>query len=329
MTEQSRNLPLPRAPFFIVGFSRSGTTLFAALLDNHSQMCVTPETRFCRGVFPCGQPDKRPRDHDFLVERVFGYWRIKDLHVDKSDYEVLFKNGVASYRNAFASLLECYRLSSGKPLVGEKSPIHLFYVDTLLDWFPEAHIYCLIRDGRDVVNSMMRAPFTHAHLPRHAAEWAAQSGITRRLQSRFPGSFEVIRFEDLVQEPKKTMIAVCRQLGEEFENAQLEPVSSSAVVPDWEKAWKENAMTGVDASKVELWRSAFKPKELLFLNEVMGSELDYWGYDTSPGYDLRRATVAMIRLSGIPFKGWCYRFFRALSECIRVLLCRMRVKAYK
>ncbi|NIP24402.1 hypothetical protein GWN49_04255, partial [Candidatus Bathyarchaeota archaeon] len=55
-----------REPFFIVGFSRSGTTLLASLLNRHSRICVTPETRFCRGVMPCGRPDRRARSHEFI-----------------------------------------------------------------------------------------------------------------------------------------------------------------------------------------------------------------------------------------------------------------------
>ena len=104
------------SPFFIVGFSRSGTTLLARLLDNHSKVCVTPETRYCRGVFPCGQVDGRPRNHEFIANRIMSYWRINDLNISRAELLGEFLKREPSYKNGLVSLLECYRKTRHKPL---------------------------------------------------------------------------------------------------------------------------------------------------------------------------------------------------------------------
>ena len=316
-------------PFFIVGFSRSGTTLLATLLDNHSRICVTPETRFCRGVLPCGQPDRRLRSHDFIAKRTLDYWRIRDLRVDYESLMHEFRRYASTYRNAFASLLECYRRKSGKPVIGEKSPIHLSYTPMLVNWFPDSLIFCMVRDGRDVVPSMRRAPFTHNNMLRHAAEWAATSRTIARYQREFPNRFMVIKFESLVTDPEKVLTEVCRRLGQRYESTQLQPSMASAVVPDWELAWKSEATRGINPGKIQLWKSGMQPRRLYLLNCIMNEELQRWGYESIGNIGTSAAWRCAGRLASLPFRDGTYRAFRETSDRIRIVLCRLGLKAYK
>jgi len=315
-------------PFFIVGFSRSGTTLIAALLDKHSRICVTPETRFCRGVLPCGQCDRVARDHKFIGDRIFGYWRTSDLKIPRVAFDAVFSRFSPGYRNALASLLECYRRQSGKPRIGEKSPIHLFYVSKLLTWFPGAHVFCLIRDGRDVVNSMMNAPFTHRHFARHAAEWTFQSRLARTLQEQYTDNFHTVRFEDLLSDTQGVLVSLCSILGEEYESSQLLPAENSNVVPDWERGWKAEAAAGVDSSKVAIWKSIYSDDALSFLHRVMGVELKHWGYEIPAKRGNAGFRTFRMQVSAIPFRGNFYAFFRAVSDRIRIILCQLGLKPY-
>lgn len=315
-------------PFFIVGFSRSGTTLLARLLDNHSKVCVTPETRYCRGVFPCGQVDSKPRNHEFIANRIMSYWRIKDLNISKAEFLGEFLKWESSYRNGFVSLLECYRRTRHKPLIGEKSPIHLSYVPILVEWFPDAAIFCLVRDGRDVVSSMLKAPFTHNNPLRHAAEWTATAKRIRRLEDQYPGNFQVIRFETLVTDPQGVLKDVCGRLGLEFEPGQLEPVGESRVIPDWEKPWKSEAAAAVDSSKVALWRTNLSPRAQYALSAIMSRELDHWEYQSSAGRAMSLPMRLIIDLVAIVFRDPLYSVFRSASTFVRVVLCRIGLKEY-
>ena len=128
--------------------------------------------------------------------------------------------------------------------------------------------------------------------------------------------------------PKEALARVCNALGVEYETLLLQPVPDSPVVPDWEKDWKSNALAGVDETNIERWRSECSPEDLAFFDAVMVDELKQWGYETPPAPALPRSTRAMIRLRITPFKGGVYRFFRGLSDRMRVFLCRINVKAY-
>jgi hypothetical protein len=319
--------PFP-VSFFIVGFSRSGTTLAAALMNRHSQICVPPETRFCRGVPRCGQLDIKERSHRCIGDRVFKYWRTADLNVDRTRFDDIFARYAPNYSNALACLLECYRRPSGKPRVGEKSPIHLFYVAELLCWFPGARVFCLIRDGRDVVNSMTNAPFTHNHLPRHAAEWAFLSRMARILSEKHPYNFSVVRYEDLVLDTSNVLASMCRGIGEEFEASQLLASAGSGVVPDWERNWKDDATKDIDPSKIGTWKNAFSSDALVFLHQIMGKELKYWQYDVPDQIEGAKLKTRVIRLLGSPFCETPYAIFRAFSDRARVRLCQLGLKRY-
>ena len=44
---------------------------------------------------------------------------------------------------------------SGKRIVGDKSPLHTDHVDEIFDFYPEARVIHIVRDGRDVAVSLM------------------------------------------------------------------------------------------------------------------------------------------------------------------------------
>lgn len=229
-----------------------------------------------------------------------------------------------TYANAFACLLECFRRRSGKRIVGEKTPIHLLYVPILLSWFPRARVFCLVRDGRDVVESMVAAPFTHGNRLRHAAEWSYEAGLCRRWRATYPDNVTVIRFEDLVRDPTSVLDAMCGKLGLEFEAAQLAAVGESSVVPDWERNWKKDVLHGIDASRVEAWRrrewrTVIDPA----LQRVMGEELRRWDYDVDPLPPVSAAASAAAAVAGFLGTGRTYRVLRSIEEGAKAALHRI------
>lgn len=316
-------------PFFVVGFSRSGTTLLATLLDNHSDICMSPETRFCFGVPPYARADNDSHGREFITDRVFAYWRTADLGVDRPEFVRLFAQRDSTYGSAFAALLECFRRKSGKLRVGEKSPVHLLYIDVLLEWFPDTRIICIVRDGRDAVDSMMNAPFSHNNRLRHAGEWAAQSRTIRNACRKYPESVFAIRYEDLVEDPSNTLAMLCERLNLRAEEGQLQPNEESAVVPEWEYAWKRQSLAGVDRSKVALWRKrddhAFRQRTAM---KIVKRELMEWDYDIPRSKDRSGFLDLPAWWVSLFFRGWLYRLLRRISQNLRVILLRLRLRSH-
>jgi hypothetical protein len=114
----------------------------------------------------------------------------------------------------------------------------------------------------------------------------------------------------------------------EFEAEQLEPAQNSGVVPDWEKDWKLDAISGVDKTKIECLKSECTPERLLSLNEVMADELRRWDYEIPAQPVVSRRTMVRTKLSSAPFKGRIYRLLRTVADRIRVFLCQFNLKEY-
>ena len=147
------------SPIFIVGAPRSGTTMLAVLLDRHSSIAIPPETQFFT-EYANQQPEKdKLLSKEEMVDNALSFARIGDMGVSRTKVLELFQNRESTFQDLFQSILEVYAIGQRKPRAGEKSPKHLEHVPELLDAYPNAKIICIVRDGRDVVRSLLKVPW--------------------------------------------------------------------------------------------------------------------------------------------------------------------------
>ncbi len=98
---------------FIVGCSRSGTTLLSVLLDRSSYLAVPPETGFYWEI--------APRVDGALAETLAAWPRLAELGLDVET--VLEACGSQpSPCHVLATMLSLYPSARGKPFCGEKTP---------------------------------------------------------------------------------------------------------------------------------------------------------------------------------------------------------------
>jgi hypothetical protein len=136
-----------------------------------------------------------------------------------------------------------------------------------------------VRDGRDVVRSILNAPWTaHRSLRRHAWKWTRCARLARQFLHDYPRQFQVVRYEDLVQEPEMVLRRVNAFFRVDFDAAQLDTGGPSPVVPAHERSWKANAVDRPDESRISAWRQHVSTEERLVMNSMMGAELRTFGY---------------------------------------------------
>jgi hypothetical protein len=266
-------------PVFIVGCERSGTTLLAVVLDRHSEMAVTPETHFCIKVGRRGAGD-----HERWLERFYGWQRTAALGLGRAELEARFRQGPADAANLLRAALEEYARRHGKVRVGEKTPFHLYHVPRLLEWYPEARVVCIVRDGRDVVLSILRAPWTpHQMMREHCRKWLRAVRYGEELQRRHGERVLQVRFEDLIAQPEAVTRRIDEFVGLAFEPGQLAPSGSSDTIPVRERPWKAKAEEAFDASRIGDWARRATPAQRRVMNGMMSPTLRHLGYpDTAP-----------------------------------------------
>lgn len=304
-----RGSEAPGPALFVSGFPRSGTTLMGELLNRHSRLCIPPETRFMeefRDRLP-GTTELASASGRRRIQFLTTATRARDLGVDSEALCAAFTDHTrVSHRQLLASLLDVYRRRQGKPLVGEKSPVHQFHLRTLAAWYPEARFIVMVRDGRDVIESLGRTPWGAKSRLWLAREWAHRDWQVKGDLRQLPGRVLVVRFEDLLADPPAVLARVMTFLGLGFEPAQLEP-TQSALVPGWEREWKGNVNTALDPDRAYAWRRA-PASDALMTSYLMRPALRRHGYETPPLSLARRLLLLPLVFPGIYPGYWKLRW---------------------
>jgi hypothetical protein len=207
-------------PIFIVGCSRSGTTLLARLMRTHRDVAEWSEAN------DVWDPVSVRRDND---GRPLHFW------IDTPAYLLDWRHSIAHRHQELRAIFGLYQSILRKPAFVNKSPINTFRLVEILDIFPDARIIHIVRDGRAVSVSYthklfqkMRAhpeqyesadliqPFDQL-VVRLAAFWKANLeevtrqdqalGMTRR------GILLELTYEDLCDDRSAALHRVCRFVG--------------------------------------------------------------------------------------------------------------------
>jgi len=296
---------------FIVGVSRSGTTLMRRILDRHPRVGIATENHYlghllawegARHYFRrvgdlredgavrrlvyliySGELQRRSR-----LRELSPYWRWLTERVPRADIEAYLLASDRTERGIFQAFLRIYADRRGKAIMGEKTPAHLAYAETLLEWFPDARIVHCMRDPRAIhVSELRRRAENAAGVPYRQLvrapvllesfvllqvvwAWAAAVGRHRTLVHRYSDRYRLLRFEDLVAEPERTLADLCGFLGIAFEPRMLEQRVTS-------KGALEGA-AGFDAGAADRWRGAIRPRSQRAIERLLGRRLAEMGY---------------------------------------------------
>jgi len=285
MTPPSASAKEDFEPILIVGHGRSGTTMLARLFDRHSQLAVPTETRFFLPAYRNRlRAAKRAGTHRALLD----YLRSINDRYEYSEESVTarFIAGPPTPFDLFRCLLEDYAASQGKPRCGEKTPWHILVVPRLLAVYPRAKVICLIRDGRDVVESCVRW-WNHPWEPKwyHAMSWCRLAWLAEHYRKRYPDRFLICRFEALLENPAAEMRRLDEFAGISFEPEQLlgDRMNAVQLPSDWDHLstyWKDRVTRPPDAGRAYVWRHSLDVAEVQYLTALMNPYLVRHGYDS-------------------------------------------------
>lgn len=267
-------------PIFVVGCQRSGTTALAVMLDRHSGIAMLPETQFYHTYVQRDLANGGPQLHYRMIERALNDDFIRETGLTPDEVLDHYCESEATYDNLFRSILSAFVAKKGKRRAAEKSCHHLFHVEKLLSLYPDAKFICILRDGRDVVQSIRNVPWgRNKPVAGLCRAWNSFAKEMLRCQRRLsPRNFAVVRFADLMLRPEFTLRAVCEFLGEAFEPGMLSESTASAAVPSVELGWKGKALGVPDSKRVGAWRHSVAKSEVARMNFYMGRMLERTGY---------------------------------------------------
>ncbi|MBF0332914.1 MAG: sulfotransferase [Alphaproteobacteria bacterium] len=263
---------MTRAPAFLIGVPRSGTTLLSFLLGRHPDIDSPPEPWLLLAIESFGRiPARHPAESNLIGEGLAGFCRGLDLEA-----------ALASFA---ADLYARHLAASGARLLVDKTPRYYHILPFVRRLFPAGRVVLVLRDPFDVLASykttwgfdiragadddFMRLDMAlgFRRMARQIEETANDPLVT------------VLRYEALVADADGALLAATQAfLGVEavVEAAKVDFAQAASTFGDSTLGDRKILATGgVHAGSVGRWRETLEPAEIQ-------AALDLWGADLLP-----------------------------------------------
>jgi hypothetical protein len=205
-----------RQPVFIIGSPRSGTTGLARALAEHSAFWMSEETVILEHLYGRGRADQA---YDATTDPPLRNW-FKAQNVDRDEFLAYLGIGINALMTS---------RSGGRRWI-DKTPSYTFITDLLARLFPDALFLHILRDGREVVNSMLHFLDAMPEEVRHervalgfvpswardfrvaAATWRRYVGSAMQFAGDHPARCLTVRLDHLTASPSKGFHSIFRLL---------------------------------------------------------------------------------------------------------------------
>jgi hypothetical protein len=300
MTSLRKDIEERFSPIFIVGTSRSGTTMVNRALGNHSDILGMNELHFFGTIWDPFRPatvlsrEKWRLMAAGLLARVRrGIWGGEADEKDLGDAELTLSEIVEKDMTQvflFACILQKEADGADKRYVTEQTPSNIFYAPKLLELYRNARILHLVRDPRAVLfsqkNRWRQKWLGASHIPMSNAFRVFVNYHPITMTKIWEKAFEIgksldahpryrrVRYEDLVANPEREIDGICGFLGIPFEEKMLDvpQVGSSHARHNGEKR-------GISPDGVNRWQDRLPKNDAAICEFMAGDKMREFGYE--------------------------------------------------
>lgn len=276
-----------RAPVFVLGSPRSGTTLLYDMLLSAGGFAVyLAESNVFNLLAPRFGDLNSLASRERLLEAWLGskLYRASGLEADAIRQQILrdCRNPGDFLRMVMGEICE----SQGARRWAENSPEGMLYLPLIKQQIPDALVVHIIRDGRDVANSLGQLQYVRPFPweQRYSVigcglywEWIVQQG--RRFGQALGGDYMEVHFEELLARPQETLDGIGRFIDQPLDYETIQRVAYGSVS-------KPNTSFRAHDPKVQFnpvgrWKTSFSTQELERFEGLVGGTLEELGYSLS------------------------------------------------
>ena len=283
---------------FIVGSSRSGTTMMGRILGNHPSIFTFKELHFFGTIWTNNSESNLDRKQQIdLLSRLlcieknglFQQDNILDFNEIASD--ILANKNVSSPLSIYELFLAKITSDHKCFIACDQTPKNMYYLNEILSYFPNAKVINMVRDQRDVLLSQKNKwkrrflgasaiPLSEAirsYINYHPILTATVWNSSLEYSSKFTNNsrVRVVRFEELLVEPIRIVKELCQFLEIDFNQEMLKvPVIGSSTQQDF-----KNQLI-IDSSKMKKWKNGGLNSAEIYLSQlVTNSMMKKFKYD--------------------------------------------------
>lgn len=278
---RSRN----RAPVFVLGSPRSGTTLLYDMLLSAGGFAVyLAESNVFNLLVPrfgnlSARHTREKLLDAWLSSKLFrasglGEPRIRERILDEC------RNGGDFLR----IVMEEICAAQGMSRWAENSPEGMLYLPMIKQQLPDALFVHILRDGRDVAASLARRRFVRPFPweDRHGLigcglywEWMVEQG--RSFGESVPSDYMEVHFEQLVSRPQATLDQIAHFIDQPIDYDVIRRVAYGSVAQPNTSFYQE--ADSANFNPVGRWKKNFSPQQLLRFERLVGATLSKLGYE--------------------------------------------------
>ena len=272
---------------FVVGSSRSGTTMMGRALNNHKDIFTFNEIHFLGWL--CSKNDISnfidKQDAIVLLSKLFAIQKngifLTKHHKQFNKKSETILSDVVKLKSieVYERFLQTITNENGCSITCEQTPKNIFYIQELLSHFPNAKIIHMVRDSRDVLLSQKnkwkrgflgasKIPLKEAirsYMNYHPIISAKFWNSAVLHGNKMEGNPRVIniKFEELLQNPQEKIMELCNFIEIEFDKKMLEvPNIGSSTAPDNKGELK------IDSTKMEKWKRGGLTTAEIYLSQI-------------------------------------------------------------
>jgi hypothetical protein len=287
---------------FVMGTSRSGTTMMGRIFGKNESVFTFEEIHFFERIWSPGNTQQNYTQAEAVV--VFtklisnqrdGYLREKHPEKYKAEAEQAIQQYVSNHGNnalfapnIFAYFLKYESNLNNKSIGCDQTPLNLLFASDIFSYFPTAKAIIMVRDPRDVLLSQKgkwkrkflgagkNIPWKEtirAYLNYHpytiSKLWNSSNHKVQKLINH--PQVMVVKFEDLIEDPSTLLKKACIFLGITYNEQMLSvPQVGSSTGSDNPKALginksnKNKFLKGLNHAEIRICESVTKPLRAIY-----------------------------------------------------------------
>ena len=306
---------------FIVGSSRSGTTMLSRMLGSHSQIHAFEELHFFNLLNTKDQSAKsliKVLNRLFEVERNGSFFDNSDGFQYEAESLDMVNNLLhkKSVRNLFEEFVFYEAGKNGKITPCEQTPMNLFYIEDIRDSFTNSAFINIVRDPRAVLASQKNrwkvGELGNRHISKHVINrlrytyspilhsilW--KRSVRRSMRYSPDKDFYNVKFESVLKKSENTLKDIFAFLKIDYQSGVSKTVKKGS------SHFKEGDNNKSIENNLEIWRDVLTNSEVYICEMICKSEMLAMGYEFK-GARANFFIVAVYVLMA-PFKGFAALF---------------------
>jgi len=287
---------------FIVGNSRSGTTLLGRILNNNPLIYTFNEIHFYEKLYDPTKAENSKLEFSQRRELFANLMRIqRDGYLSRVKNSDSYSNEITNEllrdnmkpEDIYLKFLSYETNINGKSIACEQTPRNLYYIDNILKLPADISIINLIRDPRDVVLSQKKKwrrkflgaskiPYLESirslinyHPITMALLWRSSINQINEFKNR--KGVHIVKFEELILKPESELKKITKILNVDYSKDMLNvhQAGSSEV--------QDKSKIGINKSRVNPWRvsNAINKTEIYICEKICTDQMKEYGYTLS------------------------------------------------